>query len=36
DVGEEELRLGLATPFVQRREAELPNIDEMFNIKQWL
>ncbi len=36
DVGEEELRLGLATPFASRREGELPNLDQMFSIKQWL
>ena len=36
DVGEEELRLGLVTTFENRREAELPNLDKMFSIKQWL
>ena len=35
DVGEEELRLGLAVPFTQRRQGKLPNLDEMLSIKQW-
>lgn len=35
DVGDEELRMGLAVPFDQRREAELPNLHKMFSIKQW-
>ncbi len=35
DVGEEELRLGLATTFENRRQDELPNLDKMFSIKQW-
>ncbi len=35
DVGDEELRLGLATPFEQRREHDLPNLEQMFSLKQW-
>ena len=36
DVGEEELRMGLAAPFTRRREGELPNMDKTFSMKQWL
>lgn len=36
DVGDEELRLGLVTTFENRREGELPNVDKMFSMKQWL
>lgn len=36
DLGTELMMLGLATPFAQRRERELPNLNEMFSIKQWL
>ena len=36
DVGDEELRLGLAVPFENRREGELPNLGRMFSLKQWL
>ena len=36
DVGEEELHLGLAVPFTSRTEGELPNLDKVFSIKQWL
>lgn len=36
DVGGEELMRGLAKPFTKRKEGELPNLDEMFSIKQWL
>ncbi len=35
DVGDEQLRRGLAVPFDQRGEAELPNLHKMFSIKQW-
>ena len=35
DVGDEELRMGLATPFIRRREGELPDLNKMFNLKQW-
>ena len=35
DVGEEEIRLGLAVPFNQRNEGKLPNINKTFNLKQW-
>ena len=35
DVGDEELRNGLAVPFGQRTEGELPNLDKMFSLKQW-
>ncbi len=36
DVGDEEMRMGLALPFNRRREGELPNLDKMFSLKQWL
>ena len=36
DVGEEELRLMLATPFTKRREFQLPNMDKELSIKKWL
>jgi endonuclease YncB( thermonuclease family) len=36
DVGEEELRLGLAVPFDQRRESEFPDLNKELNIKKWL
>ena len=36
DVGEEEMMRGLAVPFSRRRETELPNLDKLFSIKQWL
>ncbi len=36
DVGEEELRLALATPFNRRMESQLPDINKEFNIKKWL
>ena len=36
DIGDEMLRLGLVTPFTQRREGELPNLDKMFSTKQWV
>lgn len=36
DVGEEEIRLGLATPFGRRREGELPNMDKELSIRKWL
>ena len=36
DVGEDELRIGLATPFTRRREEQLPSIEKMFALKQWL
>ena len=35
DVGEEEIYLGLATPFEERGE-EIPIANEYFSIKQWL
>ena len=35
DVGDEQLRRGLAVPLDQRGEAELPNLHKMFSIKQW-
>lgn len=35
DVGEEELMRGLVVPFTQRRERELPNLNKMFDIRQW-
>ena len=36
DIGDEEMRMGLALPFNRRREGELPNLDKMFSLKQWL
>ena len=36
DMGDAELRLGLATTFGMRREGQLPNINKELNIKQWL
>ena len=36
DIGEEELRLGIVTTFKNRREEQLPKMDKMFNIKQWV
>ena len=36
DIGNEELVLGLATPFARRREGELPNLNEELSIKKWL
>lgn len=35
DIGNEEMNLGLATSFENRREGELPNVDKMFSMKQW-
>ena len=35
DVGEEEMLMGLAIPFIRRREGQLPNMDVVLNIKQW-
>ena len=36
DVGEEELRIGLAQPFEKRSEGKLPNLDKELSIKKWL
>ena len=36
DMGNVMLRLGLVTRFDLRREGELPNINQMFSLKQWL
>ncbi len=36
DVGDDMLRLGFVTTFENRREAQLPNLDKIFAIKQWL
>ena len=36
DIGEQELRLGLATTFKQRGENQVPDINKILNIKQWL
>ena len=36
DVGEDEVRLGLAWPYGQRREGELPNIHKLFGVEKWL
>ena len=36
NVAKEEITLGLATTFKARRENQLPNLDEMFSLKQWL
>ena len=35
DVGEEELRLGLAVEFKNRREADIPALETTFALKQW-
>ena len=35
DVGQEEIHLGLAVPFEQRKEGELPILSKMFSLKQW-
>ena len=35
DIGDDLIRLGLATTFKSRREDELPNLDKMFSLKQW-
>lgn len=36
DIGEEEIRLGLATTFDNRRETELPNLNKELSISKWL
>jgi len=36
NVGDEELRLGLVSTFENRREGQLPNLEKMFALKQWL
>ena len=36
NVAEEEINLGLAVPFDRRLEGELPNLDKLFSLKQWL
>ena len=36
DVGDEMLRMGMVTTFENRREGELPNLEKMFSLKQWL
>ena len=36
NVGEEELRLGLAIDFNRRNEGKLPDLIKMFSLKQWL
>jgi endonuclease YncB( thermonuclease family) len=36
NINELELALGLAVPFGQKGEGELPRVDKIFNIKQWL
>lgn len=35
DVGEEELRLGLASTFAMRREGQLVPLDKIFSLRQW-
>ena len=35
DVGDEQLRIGLVTTFENRREGQLPNLNKMFDLKQW-
>lgn len=35
NVGDEELRLGLAKEFRSRREGEVPNLDKTFSLRQW-
>ncbi len=35
DVGDEMLRMRIVTTFENRREAQLPNLDKMFSLKQW-
>ncbi len=36
DMGEVLLRQGLVTTFKQRREQQIPDINRIFNLKQWL
>lgn len=36
DVGEEELRNGLATPFSRRREGQIPDVNKELAVKKWL
>jgi len=36
DVGQQEIYLGLASPFGQKKEGEVPASGYYFNIKQWL
>ena len=36
DLGTELMMLGLATPFEQRREGQIPPIEKELNIKKWL
>ena len=36
DMGEAELRLGLAKPFGKKKEGEPQNLDKLFSIIQWL
>ena len=36
DIGDDELRIGLATPFTRRREEQLPSLEKMFALKQWV
>ena len=35
DIGEAELRLGLAVPFGQRNQAAVPDINKIFRLGQW-
>ena len=35
DVGDEMLRFNMVTTFENRREAQLPNLDKVFSLKQW-
>jgi endonuclease YncB( thermonuclease family) len=34
-VGEEEIQLGLAKPYGQQKEGEVPNEEKIFSLKQW-
>ena len=36
DVGEEELRMGLVMPFSRRREGQIPNLNKIFAVEQWV
>ena len=36
DVGDEMLRMGIVTTFEDRREGQLPSIEKIFAVKQWL
>ena len=35
DIGETELNLGLAVPFGDKNEGEVPKSDKLFRLEQW-